>query len=77
MPFRMGTYRFKINHNRPGWNRVAVYRKILVRNKHYAEYTKKWARDMISAVGVLCILVSFALVSFIFVYDDERAKLLN
>jgi hypothetical protein len=77
MPYRMGTYRFKVNHNRPGWNRVSVYRKIEMRNNHYLEYTKKWGRDLTSAVGVVCILASFALVSFIFVYDDERAKLLN
>lgn len=77
IPNRMGTYRFKISHARPGWKRVNFYKKIMVRNNNNKEMVKNWPRDIVAAIGVLCVLASFALVSYIFLYNDDRAKLLN
>lgn len=77
VPDRMGTYRFKISHTRPGWNRIWLYKKLLVRNKTNVEMVKNWSRDMVAAVGVLCIMASFAIVSYIFLYNDDRASLAN
>lgn len=74
---RMGTYRMKLNHNRPGWNRIWYYKKLLVRNKNYKEYVKYWARDLVSAAGFLAVPLSFTVVSLIYLYSDDRVKLLN
>jgi hypothetical protein len=77
IPDRMGTYRFKISHSRPGWNRIWLYKKILARNKTNVDMVKKWGRDLVAAVGLVCILASFAVVSYIFLYNDDRQSLLN
>lgn len=77
IPNRMGTYRFKISHSRPGWKRVSLYKKIMVRNKTNVEFVRKWNRDLVAAVGVLCIMLSFAVVSYIFLYYDDRASFIN
>lgn len=77
IPNRMGTYRFKINHARPGWTLLNLYKKIMVRNNNNKEMVKNWPRDIVSALGVICVLASFALVSYIFLYNDDRAKFIN
>lgn len=77
VPHRMGTYRVKISHSRPGWNRLNLYDKILVRNENFKEEVKNWPADIAAAVGIVCVWISFAFISYVFLYSDDRLKLNN
>jgi oligosaccharyltransferase complex subunit beta len=77
IPNRMGTYRLKISHTRPGWNRIWLYKKVQARYTNHLERPRNWARDLVATVGIIIVLTSFALVSYIFLYNDDRVKLIN